>query len=198
MPGDAAGGRHPRSLRKGGRDVRRITGGSPSQHNPSMPMKILASLLVISALVFTGCGRQDTRGSTDTSDAQPSGADPAAVGAADATGTAGGTAAFNAEGGADWNELRGYGYDQRGEFNTSLNALSARVDAEISELRANVSEERRDVLDEVQEAKADFDEKSAALARATQDNWEDARDEAAEAWGRLQEAIAKARSNPQQ
>lgn len=164
-----------------------------------MHMKILASFLVIGALAFTSCARQDTARSTDDSAVAPSGAadQPSAAGTGAASTSEVNVSAVSPEG-ADWNELRGYDYDQRGEFNSSLNAMSARVEAEISELRAEASgaeasESRRAAMEEVQNAKSDFDEKSAALARASQDSWEQARDEAAAAWDRLQAALARAR-----
>lgn len=167
-------------------------------------MKTLASLLVIGALAFTSCARQDTRGATDASDTQPAGTDDPVV-ATEQPSAAGTGSASTSEanvtattGDAEWSEIRGYNYDQRGEFNSNLNAMSARVEAEISELRAeasgaDASASRRAALEEVQNAKSDFDEKSAALARASEDSWEQARDEAAAAWDRLQAALARAR-----
>jgi Skp family chaperone for outer membrane proteins len=160
-------------------------------------MKTLVSLLVITSVALTGCGRQDTARSTADSDAA-SGTEPYV-----STGTRASTSAANASSvqpaSPAWGELRSYSYERRGEFNSSLNAMNARVEAEVSELRANQSEanasaSRRAALEEVQSAKSDFDEKSAALARASQDSWDQARDEAAAAWDRLQAAIARARS----
>lgn len=155
-------------------------------------MKSLVSLLVISAVALTGCGRQDTASSTADSGA-----------ASGATATRASTSATNASAiqpaGNNWMELRTYTFERRGDFNSQLNAMNARIESEVSELRASVSEanasaSRRAALEEVQSAKSEFDEKSAALAQATEDTWNQARDEAAAAWDRLQAAIAKARA----
>lgn len=188
-------------------------------------MKILASLLAVIALAFTSCARHDTRGSTDSSDSSSSGATDSTVGTTSNSTTSGnttagsamssdtaGTSASEQPSGAgstsasisasnasstqpsstNWNELRSYGYEQRGEFNSALNAMSARVDAEISQLRSSGNQ---NAVQQVERAKQNFDEKSAALARASQDNWNRARDEAAQAWQNLQQQLAQARSN---
>ncbi|MBX3739066.1 MAG: hypothetical protein KF715_20430 [Candidatus Didemnitutus sp.] len=140
-------------------------------------MKILAPLLLAGALAFTACGRNSSS-ETDARNADTSVASPAAD---------------------TWTELRTYAYEKRGDFNSRLSAIIARLDAELSQLEADASaakasQSRKDALAAVKSDKAAFDEKTAALARASQDTWNQARDEAAAAWDKLQASLAKARA----
>jgi Skp family chaperone for outer membrane proteins len=152
-------------------------------------MKVLVSFLLVGALAFTACGRNTAKRSSETN-----------ARSADTTASTSAANASSIQPATDnWTELRTYSYDKRGEFNSSLSAMSAKVDAEVSQLQADASsgkasKSRQDALAEVKSAKSNFDEKSAALARASKDTWDQARDEAAAAWDKLQAALAKARS----
>lgn len=158
-------------------------------------MNRVATLLAAVAIALTGCGRQDTARSSGESAAQ-------SAGAAAGSGTRASTSATNVASGSpseNWAELRTYSYDRRGEFNSALNAMSAKVDAEIATLQskstaAGNADNKVDALREVREAKAEFDGKAAALGRANEARWDAARDEVAQAWDRLQEALRQARA----
>lgn len=158
-------------------------------------MNKLATLLTAVAIALTGCGRQDTARSSGESAAQP-------AGAAAGSGTRVSTSATNVASRSPsdhWAELRTYSYDRRGEFNSALNAMSAKVDAEIATLQskstaASNADNKLAALREVREAKSEFDGKAAALGRANEARWDAARDEVAQAWDRLQEALRKARA----
>lgn len=152
-------------------------------------MKILLPLLVVGALAFTACGRNTADRSSESS--------------ARSADTSASTSASNAASlqptTDNWTELRTYSFEKRGDFNSSLNAMSAKLEAEVSQLQANISganasQSRKDAIAAVKSDKANFDEKSAALARASSDTWEQARDEAAAAWDKLQASLAKARA----
>lgn len=139
-------------------------------------MKILLPLLVVGALAFTACGRNTADRSAESS-----------------------ASSASVETTNNWNDLRTYSFEKRGDFNSSLSAMNARLEAEVSQLEANASsanasKSRKDAVAAVKSDKANFDEKSAALARASQDTWEQARDEAAAAWDKLQASLAKARA----
>lgn len=188
-------------------------------------MKKLISLLALAAIAFTGCGKQNTRGSSSDSGAASSTDNTTASNATMSTSNAtastgtlppvdlpGGTAASSSTRAStsesnfslatpsdSWNELSTYTYERRGEFNSSLNAMSAKVDAEIATLKSKTTsggnaDNKQEALKEVQEAKADFDGKAAALGRASQQQWNEARDEVAQSWQRLQSALQRARS----
>lgn len=144
-------------------------------------MKIIASLLLVGAIALTGCGRNTSDRTSESSARSAS-----SVSSAQTTTN-------------NWSELRTSSFDQRSAFNASLTAMSAQIDAEVSQLQteassAQASQARKDAIAQVKSDKAAFDEKSAALARATQDTWEQARDEAAAAWDKLQASLAKARA----
>lgn len=146
-------------------------------------MKTILTLLLVGSLAFTACSRTRNR----TTETGANNADSSAS-----------TAAIRATT-DNWNELRTYAFDKRSEFSASLNAMSAKIDAEFSQLQADASsataaQSRKDAIAQVKSDKAAFDEKSAALARATQDTWNQARDEAAAAWDKLQASLAKARA----
>lgn len=151
-------------------------------------MKLIASLLLIAALAFTACSRTRNRSSETSARSADTTASTSASTAASVPSTT-----------DNWSELRTYSFDKRSEFNSSLSAMSTKVDAEVSQLQAdassaNASQSRKDAIAQVKSDKANFDEKSAALARATKDTWDQARDEAAAAWDKLQASLAKARS----
>lgn len=148
-------------------------------------MKPIVSLLLVGALVLTGCGRNTSDRSGESS--------------ARSAGTSASTASAVQSTTHNWNELRTYSFDKRSEFNASLTAMSAQIDTEVSQLQVDpsgptASRSRQDAIAQVKSDKAAFDEKSAALARATQDTWDQARDEVAAAWDKLQASIAKARA----
>lgn len=152
-------------------------------------MKTLIPFLLAGALAFTACGRNTAK---NTSESSARSADTAAS-------TSASNASLTQPTTDNWTELRTYSYDKRGDFNSSLNAMTAKVDAEVSQLEADASaarasRARKDAIAEVKSDKANFDEKSAALARASQDTWNQARDEAAAAWDKLQASLAKARA----
>lgn len=152
--------------------------GRATSTRPVHPMKILAPLLLVAALAFTACGRNSASTDSDARNADS----PATQSTADM-----------------WTELRTYAYEKRGDFNSRLSAITARLDAELSQLEADASaakasQSRKDALAAVKSDKAAFDEKAAALARASQDTWNQARDEAAAAWDKLQATLAKARA----
>lgn len=153
------------------------------------------ALLAIAAVALIGCGRDRTAGSSGESRAQP-------AGSAAGSGTrvsASETNVASTSPSENWTELRTYSFDRRGEFNSALNAMSARVDAEIATLKSRSTgvsnaDDKIEALRELQEVKAEFDGKAAALGRANEARWAAARDEVAQAWDRLQEALRKARA----
>lgn len=158
-------------------------------------MSRLVALLALAAVAFTGCGRDRTAGSSGESSAQPAGS---SAGSSTRVSTSATNVASTSPS-ENWAELRTYSYDRRGEFNSALNAMSARVDAEIATLKskttgASNADNKVDALRELQEVKAEFDGKAAALGRANEARWDAARNEVAQSWDRLQEALRKARA----
>ncbi len=98
-----------------------------------------------------------------------------------------------------WDDLRNFTIEQRQEFSSNARALASKVDAEMSELRAEAAEgkasaSRRAAMEELSNARADFDQKLAALQQASADTWESAKANVVAAAERLQAAWRKARA----
>jgi hypothetical protein len=137
-------------------------------------------LLVTTAALaaFTGCSKSDRDSIADTTkDAYNSTKDAVAKG---------------------WEDIKSYTFEKRSDFTTELKARQAAIEADISDMKAdysaaNASASRKDAWEELKNADSDYKEKLSALGNATADTWDAARDRAAAAWDRLQEAYHKAR-----
>lgn len=98
-----------------------------------------------------------------------------------------------------WDKVKSYSFDKRGDFTTKAKALSAKMEADASALRANYSDakasaSRRAAMAELKDSEKDYKEKVAALGNATADTWESAKQNAIASWDRLQAAYYKART----
>lgn len=99
-----------------------------------------------------------------------------------------------------WEKVKGYTFEKRGEFEASAKAASERMDAQVSELRANYSEakasaSRKAAMEELRNSEADYKEKTRALATASADTWEAAKQNVILAWDKLQASYYKARQD---
>ena len=99
-----------------------------------------------------------------------------------------------------WDELRTFSFDQRNEFTTNAKALSARAEAQLSEVRADYSEakasaSRKAAMAELKDSEADYKQKLDALGNATAATWDSAKNNVIAAWDRLQASIQKARAD---
>ncbi len=139
----------------------------------------LTSLLGLSVLVLSACSEPDRTTLREDADKVMQDTKTAVSGA--------------------WDNIKDYTYERREEFSSSANAMAARLDAEVSELRADYAEaqasaSRRAAMDELRNARATFDEKLSALGRASADTWEQAKRETMAAWDRVQAAYHKAKA----
>jgi hypothetical protein len=99
-----------------------------------------------------------------------------------------------------WGDVKTYTYEKRDDFTRSAKAMSAQMDAKLSEVRANYSEEkasasRRAAMDELKNAEADYRQKLSALGDASADTWEAAKNNVILAWDKLQAAYRRARAD---
>ncbi len=99
-----------------------------------------------------------------------------------------------------WGDVKSFTFDKRDDFTKSARAFEARMEAQLSELRANYSEaqasaSRKAAMDELKNAEADYKEKLSALGTATADTWDSAKQNVVAAWDRVQSAYAKARAD---
>lgn len=141
---------------------------------------LLAITLGCSALAFTGCNKQDR---------------------ADASSKVKEVAHDTKEAISDgWDNVKDYTFDKRNDFSAQSKALSARMDAQVSELRANYSEaqasaSRKAAMNELKNSEADYKEKLSALGNATADTWDAAKNNVILAWDKLEASYKKARAN---
>lgn len=140
----------------------------------------LASLAGISALVFPACSKQDrsTLGAK-TSEAVSDTKDAMA----------------NA-----WDSVKSHTWEKRDDFSAQAKTISARFDAQMSELRANYSEakasaSRKAAMAELKSSEADYKEKLSALGNATAATWDSGKQNVIASWDRLQASYYKARSD---
>ena len=96
-----------------------------------------------------------------------------------------------------WDNVKSFSFDRRDEFTANAKALSARMEAQLSELRADYSEakasaSRKAAMTELKNSEADYKEKLDALGDATAATWDSAKQNVIAAWDRLQAAYRKA------
>ena len=143
-----------------------------------LPVAVLAALLT--ALAFTGCSKQEqTTASDKVKDAYQDSK----------------VAVSNA-----WDSVKSYTFDKRSDFSASAKAMTAKVDSEVSELRANYSEanasaSRKAAMAELKDSEADYKAKLDALGTATADTWDSAKQNVIASWDKLQASYYKAKAN---
>lgn len=98
-----------------------------------------------------------------------------------------------------WADAKDFTFEKRDSFSAKSKELSARMDVELSELRANYAEDkasasRKAAMEDLKNSEADYKAKLAALGTATGDTWDAARNNAVLAWDKLQLAYRKARA----
>lgn len=141
------------------------------------------SLLILalgSALVFSGCSKADR---ADAKATVKEVAHDAKVAVSDA-----------------WADVKGFTFDKHDDFDKHAKALAARMDAQLSELRANYSEakasaSRHAAMEELKDSEANYKEKLSALGTATADTWDAAKQNVILGWDRLEASYRKARAD---
>jgi hypothetical protein len=99
-----------------------------------------------------------------------------------------------------WNDVKDFSFEKKDDFVASSKAMTAKLDADMSELRAKYAGAKADASREaawndLTSARANFDEKMSALGRASADTWEQAKRETIAAWDRVEAAYKKARAD---
>ena len=132
----------------------------------------------LSTLAFTGCSKEENKdtGATIKEAYQDSK-----------------TAVVNA-----WNDVKSYTFEKRSDFSASAKALTAKMDSQISELRANYSDakasaSRKAAMAELKDSEADYKAKLDALGTATADTWDSAKQNVISSWDKLQASYYKAK-----
>lgn len=99
-----------------------------------------------------------------------------------------------------WSDLKDYTFEKRSDFSDRTKALTAKLDADVSELQANYAEDkasasRRAAMQELKDSRADLGEKISALGTATTDTWGSAKANVIAAWDRTEAAYKKAKAD---
>ena len=141
------------------------------------PVALLVASL--SALAFTGCSKEERKdtGTTIKEAYQDSK-----------------TAVVNA-----WNDVKSYTFEKRSDFSASAKALTAKMDSQISALRADYSDakasaSRKAAMAELKDSEADYKAKLDALGTATADTWDSAKQNVISSWDKLQASYYKAKA----
>jgi CHASE3 domain sensor protein len=98
-----------------------------------------------------------------------------------------------------WSDLKGYTIEKKADFTAGAKAMSSKLDAQVSELRANFAEakasaRRKEAMEELKNSRAHYEEKLAALGRASADTWEAAKLDVIAAWNKVEASFHKAKA----
>lgn len=99
-----------------------------------------------------------------------------------------------------WDNVKDYSFDKRDAFQADAKALGAKMDVQVSEVRASYSDakasaSRQAAMAELKDSEADYKAKTAALGDATAATWDSAKKNAMLSWDKLQAAYYKARAD---
>jgi hypothetical protein len=76
-----------------------------------------------------------------------------------------------------WDDVKGFTFDKKSDFEKSAKAMSSTMEAKLSEVRANYSEakasaSRKAAMEELKNSEADYKAKVNALGSATAATWD--------------------------
>jgi hypothetical protein len=98
-----------------------------------------------------------------------------------------------------WASVKSFTFEQRDQFTLQAKSLSAKMNAQVSKVRADYSDEkasaaRKAAMEELKNSETDYKQKVDALGSATAATWDSAKQNTIAAWDRLQAAYYKART----
>jgi len=99
-----------------------------------------------------------------------------------------------------WDSVKSFTFEKRTDFSAHAKAMTAKLDAQVSEARANYSDDkasasRKAAMDELKNSEADYKTKVDALGSATEATWDSAKQNVIASWDRVQAAYYKARAD---
>lgn len=99
-----------------------------------------------------------------------------------------------------WDNVKSFTFEKRDDFRANAKALTAKMDARMSEMHANYSEakasaSRKAAMAEIKDSEVAYKEKLEALGTATADTWDSAKQNVISSWDRLQASYYKARAD---
>lgn len=145
-----------------------------------MKNKIIILVLSLSTLAFAACSKPER---TDAKKAVSNAYQETKAAVADT-----------------WSDLKDYTFEKRSDFTLRTQALTAKLDAKMSDLQADyadatASASRKAAMAELKDSRADLDSKLAAVGNATADTWASARANVIAAWDRTEAAYKKAKAD---
>jgi uncharacterized phage infection (PIP) family protein YhgE len=144
------------------------------------PLLLLLATLIPGALFFSSsCSKSDT--------------DKAKANANDAVADVKATASQT------WDNIKEFTYEQRANFSSAMDQMSADLDQKNAELKAKntklsdaAAKDRDAAMKDYDSARADLKADLVALNNATADTWADAKAKVADAWQRVKAAYDRA------
>ena len=102
--------------------------------------------------------------------------------------------------GHGWDNVKSFTFEKRDDFRSNAKALTSKMDAQTSDLRANYSEakasdSRKAAMAELKDSETAYKEKLAALGTATADTWDSAKQNVISSWDHLEASYYKARAD---
>ena len=102
--------------------------------------------------------------------------------------------------GHGWDNVKSFTFEKRDDFRANAKAMTSKMDAQMSELRANYSEakasaSRQAAMAEIKDSEAAYKGKIEALGTATANTWDSAKQNVISAWDHLQASYYKARAD---
>ena len=99
-----------------------------------------------------------------------------------------------------WSDIKDYTFDKRSDFSDRTAAMAAKLDSEISKLKAEhadakASASRSAAMEELKNSRADLSDKLDALGTATADTWGSAKANVISAYDRAEAAYKKAKAD---
>ncbi len=164
----------------------------------------LLTAAAIPALLFaTGCGKNEpmVQSPAPSSREMPSVATPPTATMPGAAATAPMASANMSS--ARWDDIKDSAFDARATFMTGLKALEAKVDAQITELKAQraamqgspSSKDWDFAMKEMADARTYLKSTGEELSKATSETWAQQKEKVGQAWVRTQDAYAKVKSS---
>lgn len=160
------------------------------------------ALRVAVLFVCAGCVRKEQPSPPTVTQNPPASAEPArslsaAQTAATKVATDAGAALV-----ASWEGIKDYTYEKRADFSAGLGRMAAGLDDQIRALKAKratmadgPAKDWDFAMKELDDARADLRFKLSELGKATSETWTEAKEKAAQAWKRTQDAAAKVKSS---
>jgi hypothetical protein len=102
--------------------------------------------------------------------------------------------------GHGWDNVKSFTFEKRDDFRARAKAMTSKMDAQTSDLRAHysdakASDSRKAAMAKLKDSEEAYQEKLEALGTATADTWDSAKQNVISAWDNLEATYYKARAD---